>query len=183
MLALAILITAVSFCSVLASQLFGETSIYISTVSVLKRTTTNQTAFEHCVLAESNHDRSSECNIPNNKHPYGNMHLPNNRWFLTTLLLVAGDIHPNPGPSSLSDSSVDSSTSYINIINSGLSVMHLNIQSIKPKLEILEIEAQPYDVLVFTETWLSPDTPNETLLIPNFSPHSGATRLTQLAEG
>ncbi len=34
------------------------------------------------------------CNIPKNKHTDGNIHLPNSRWFLTTLLLVAGDM-PN----------------------------------------------------------------------------------------
>ncbi len=61
--------------------------------------------------------------------------------------------------------------------------MHLNIQSIKPKLEILEIEAKPYDVLVFTETWLSPDTPNETLLIPNFSPPFRCDRTNRIGGG
>ncbi|XP_053396163.1 uncharacterized protein LOC128556153 [Mercenaria mercenaria] len=46
--------------------------------------------------------------------------------------------------------------------------MHLNIQSLKPKIDILEIEAQPYDILIFTESWLSPATSNDDLLIPNF---------------
>ena len=48
--------------------------------------------------------------------------------------------------------------------------MHLNIQSFRPKLDILEVEAQPYDVLVFSETWLSPVVDSDSLLIPNFSP-------------
>ncbi len=86
------------------------------------------------------------------------------------LLLRSGDIHPHPGPSSLSDASLNNSTSsYINIINSGLSIMHLNIQSIKNKIDILEIEAQPYDILIFTETWLTPNTINTDLRIPNFN--------------
>ncbi len=29
--------------------------------------------------------------------------------------------------------------------------MHLNIQSLRPKLDLLEIESQYYDVIVFTE--------------------------------
>ncbi len=48
--------------------------------------------------------------------------------------------------------------------------MHLNIQSLKPKLDILEIEAQPFDILIFTETWLTPTTPDNDLLISNFNP-------------
>ncbi|XP_053402799.1 uncharacterized protein LOC128558047 [Mercenaria mercenaria] len=46
--------------------------------------------------------------------------------------------------------------------------MHLNIQSLKPKIDILEIEAQPYDILIFTKSWLSPAISNDDLLIPNF---------------
>ncbi len=86
-------------------------------------------------------------------------------------IAVSGDIHPNPGPSISLDSSLDTSasSSYAHIINSGLSIMHLNIQSIRNKLDILEIEAQPYDVLVFTESWLTHDISNDDLLIPNFN--------------
>ncbi len=47
--------------------------------------------------------------------------------------------------------------------------MHLHIQSIKNKIDILEIEAQPYDILIFTETWLTPNTINTDLRIPNFN--------------
>ncbi len=94
---------------------------------------------------------------------------------MSNLLLQSGDIHPNPGPNANSDtsSSTDSSSlsmSSYDLINSGLSVMHLNIQSLKPKLDILQIEAQPYDVLIFTETWLSPTTSDDDLYICNFNP-------------
>ncbi len=65
-------------------------------------------------------------------------------------LLTSGDIHPNPGPTSRSDSLSLSTDSYMDLINSGISVMHLNIQSLKPKLDILAIEAQLYDILIFT---------------------------------
>ncbi len=85
-------------------------------------------------------------------------------------LLTSGDIHPNPGPTSRSDSLSLSTDSYMDLINSGISVMHLNIQSLKPKLDILAIEAQLYDILIFTETWLSPSTSDDDLHIINFSP-------------
>ena len=46
--------------------------------------------------------------------------------------------------------------------------MHLNVQSILPKLDIIKCESIAYDILVFTESWLKPDTPNEKLIIDNF---------------
>ncbi len=47
--------------------------------------------------------------------------------------------------------------------------MHLNIQSLRPKLDLLEIESQNFDILVFTETWLSCDIDDDDLRIPNFT--------------
>ena len=44
--------------------------------------------------------------------------------------------------------------------------MNVNIQSLK--LDILTVETQPYDVLVFTETWLSSKVSEEDVEIPNF---------------
>ncbi len=61
--------------------------------------------------------------------------------------------------------------------------MHLNIQSIKHKLDILEVEAQPYDILIFTETWLKPDTLNAELCIPNFNPPYRCDRLVKIGGG
>ncbi len=123
---------------------------------------------------------SREMYMPREKQHYYSTCL-----FLIGLLLsLSGDVHQNPGPSSHSDSSIDtSSSSYIDILNSGLSIMHINIQSIKPKLDILEIEAQPYDVLIFTETWLSPAISCDDLLIPNFRPPYRCDRIGRLGGG
>ncbi len=97
------------------------------------------------------------------------------------LLLQAGDIHPNPGPSSVSDASLNESiSSYTKLINSGLSIMHLNIQSIKHKLDILEIEAQAYDILIFTETWITPDMADVDLFILTLTLLFGVIGLTEL---
>ncbi|MEW8546207.1 MAG: reverse transcriptase family protein, partial [Candidatus Thiodiazotropha sp.] len=50
-----------------------------------------------------------------------------------------------------------------------ISIIHLNIQSILPKMGMLEVEMQNYDVLIFTETWLSPRISNDEIMITNFN--------------
>ena len=37
-------------------------------------------------------------------------------------------------------------------------------------MDLLEVEVQNYDILVFTETWLSPLISNYDLLLENFDP-------------
>ena len=44
--------------------------------------------------------------------------------------------------------------------------MNLKIQSLKPKLDILTVDTQSFDVLVFTETWLSSNVSDEDVDIP-----------------
>ncbi|XP_053380636.1 uncharacterized protein LOC128548935 [Mercenaria mercenaria] len=83
--------------------------------------------------------------------------------WLVCLLVLAGDVHPNPGPSSThSVSSTCSSTSTISQslsdLMSGtgcLSVLHYNVQSLFNKVDVLEAEFSSFDVLSFSETWLS----------------------------
>ncbi|XP_053406441.1 uncharacterized protein LOC123527061 [Mercenaria mercenaria] len=75
------------------------------------------------------------------------------------------------------------STSFSNVINSGLSIMHLNVQSIIPKIDLLQTESQPYEILVFTETWLSHTTSNEHILIQNFDPPFRNDRVGRLGGG
>ena len=87
--------------------------------------------------------------------------------YLCYLLLLRSG--PSANSSSVSSDDI-STTSYSHILNSGLSVMYLNIQSLKPKLDILEVESHSYDVLVFTETWLSVNDSNDYILIPGFNP-------------
>lgn len=93
--------------------------------------------------------------------------------WLLSLLLVCGDIHPNPGPDSVSlssNQSMNSSQSSFSTLSNHLSIMHLNIQSLLPKIDIIRCEAQAYDVLVFSESWLKPEISNDSILIENFSP-------------
>ena len=84
---------------------------------------------------------------------------------------MSGDIEINPGP--LSDQSDSTSDSYNNLLSNGLSItLHLNIQILRPKIDIdlLSVQAEQYDILVFRETWLSSKVSNSDLIIPNFCP-------------
>ena len=92
-----------------------------------------------------------------------------------TLLISCGDIYPNPSPSSsnpsislnnsLSRSSKSSSLTEILTFDHHLSFIHYNIQSISSKLDILHSEILDFDILAFTETWLSPATPTDCLFV------------------
>lgn len=107
-------------------------------------------------------------------------------FFISQLLLaMSGDIEINPSP--LSDSfSLDNSPSacsYINLTNSGFSIIHLNIHSLKPKIHFLTVEAQPYFILVFTETWLSNTVSNDNIHIPNLGSPFRCDRTDRIGTG
>ena len=95
--------------------------------------------------------------------------------WLYVLLLQAGDVHQNPGPSSNSSSMQDKSTasSILNIdfssLDNHLSFVHYNVQSLAPKLDTLTAELMDFDILAFSETWLNESTLTEDLLIESFS--------------
>ena len=86
-----------------------------------------------------------------------------------SLLLCCGDKHPHPGPvsststlsiaSSMSNSSC-STADYLNLSHH-LSFVHYNVQSISSKLDIIYSELLDFDLLAFSETWLSTDIPTE----------------------
>ena len=50
-------------------------------------------------------------------------------------------------------------------ISDNLSFVHYNVQSIFPKLEILHAELIEFDILAFTETWLSPMQNTDDLIL------------------
>ena len=79
--------------------------------------------------------------------------------WLSVLLLSAGDIHPNSGPSSSTSSVTTSSISSISstFINSlsishHLSFVHYNVQSLASKLDVLHAGLFQFDNFAFTET-------------------------------
>ena len=80
--------------------------------------------------------------------------------WLIDLLIQSGDIHPNPGPDSvrsIADISCSSSEISLHTLINHLSIMHLNVQSIVQKMDLIKCEAQAYDILVCSENWLKPD--------------------------
>ena len=93
--------------------------------------------------------------------------------WLIFLLLLAGDIHPNPGPSSVSrvaSSSASMSNSLFSSLNvtHNLSFVHYNVQSILSKLDTLYAELYEFDILVFTETWLNPAVDPTDLFLDSY---------------
>lgn len=97
--------------------------------------------------------------------------------WLWVLLLISGDVHPNPGPASTSSSTSSTSSShdsslFINTINLSkyLSFIHYNVQSIANKIDILSAELTDFDILAFSETWLHPNIHTNDILIPEFKP-------------
>ena len=97
--------------------------------------------------------------------------------WLTILLQCSGNIHPNPGLSSIASSLLNSSTSHNHAYNSlrslnlshNLSFVHFNVQSILYKLDILEAELFECDILAFTMTWLNPSVQSDDLVFQLFS--------------
>ena len=93
--------------------------------------------------------------------------------WLFILILLSDDIKLNLGPYSV-DGSADtsdilSSTSFDSLTNH-LSILHLNTQSILPKIDLIRGEATSYDILIFSESWLNPTVNNNEIRIENFMP-------------
>lgn len=99
--------------------------------------------------------------------------------FWNMQLLLSGDIELNPGPSfiddSVSSSSYTSSSSFMldtfvhEEHSKYFSIVHLNVQSIKQKIPIIQCELSDYDILAFTESWLHDDTADSEVLQSGFS--------------
>ena len=95
--------------------------------------------------------------------------------WLSILLLRSGDIKPNPGPSSVSSTSnlSNSSNMSTDIFSSlnfshNLSFVQYNVQSILNKLDVLQAELFEFDILAFSETWLSQSVTSDDLLLQSY---------------
>ena len=71
--------------------------------------------------------------------------------WMTIIVTLSGDVELNPGPDSV-ESDTDSSynTSFEGLANH-LSILHFNVQSLLPKLDLIAAESEAYAVLVFSE--------------------------------
>ena len=63
-----------------------------------------------------------------------------------------------------------SSSTTTDLLSNHLSILHLNVQSILPKIDLVRSEADAYDIAVFSESWLKPSIPNEEVLVEKFLP-------------
>ena len=94
--------------------------------------------------------------------------------WLHIFLAKCGDIEPNPGP--LNSNTSQSSLSLLNSLNTsrsldfslGLSIIHYNVQSLRPKLDLLTAELLNFDILLFTETWLNDSVSSDEICINTF---------------
>ena len=107
--------------------------------------------------------------------------------WLSILLIRAGDVHKNPGPSSTSPpgssfSSVSSLSSesfnLSELVSSHLSFVHYNVQSFAPKMHQLYADLSSFDVLAFTETWLDNNTLTSDIGLSNYQIPFRKDRLT-----
>lgn len=80
---------------------------------------------------------------------------------LLLLILLSGDVSENPGPD------LDQSNQTNN-----LSILHLNIRSIRNKLEYVKDNFLDFDILCFTETHLNNNISNTDLCLEGFQPLS-----------
>ena len=92
-------------------------------------------------------------------------------YVLLILILLSGDIQENPGPdsvSSLADEESDLSPCSTDSLDHLFSIMHLNIQSIVPKLDLVETESLAYDIMVYSESWPKPTVSNDSACVRGF---------------
>ena len=106
--------------------------------------------------------------------------------WLYILLLCSGDAHPNPGPTSSAsnDSSSSLSSNMSDLLhemlnqNHHLSFVHYNVQSLLPKIDLLQAELQNFDIIALTETWLHACIDTEELMLQPFNPPEHKDRQT-----
>ena len=105
--------------------------------------------------------------------------------WIVLLLQQSGDIHPNPGPSSVSSDSSSTTASLLNSIDlsNHLSFVHYNVQSVLPKLDVLFAELRDLDILAFSETWLDDTVPNNDLHLQHYHPPERKDRIDRNGGG
>ena len=95
--------------------------------------------------------------------------------FVLQMLLILGGIETNSGPelpiddelgSSFNDSSEMSSI--YETFSTSVSFIHLNIQSLVPKLDLIYAEYDHFDIMSFTETRLKGDNSDDSIELLNF---------------
>ena len=89
-------------------------------------------------------------------------------------MMLAGDIETNPGPDptteeNLSDISSTSNFSQEYHDNKNLNILHLNAESIRNKIDVVESESIGYDIVCITESWLNDSIESDSIMLTGFS--------------
>jgi hypothetical protein len=82
------------------------------------------------------------------------------------ILLIISGIELNLGPidnGTFSDSSTSTVSHIHKYIKNNVSFLHPNVQSLKPKLDLISAEYGDFDILSFTETWLNHSTSDRAI--------------------
>lgn len=100
--------------------------------------------------------------------------------FVIQMLLIISGLETNPGPEDDSDISIGSLnsidvSSFCDKFSSSVSFLHLNIQSIIPKLDLIAAEYEDFDILSFSESWLNSNHTDESIKLLNFQTLLGVT--------
>lgn len=90
--------------------------------------------------------------------------------FIVILLLLSGNVHPNPGPDLNCLSTPDDFKA-----RSGLGIIHINVRSLLPKMDHMKIWAKSSDsyVLVLSETWLKKSITDKDIAIKGYNVFCG----------
>ena len=72
------------------------------------------------------------------------------------LILLSGDIQLNPGPTHRQTNS------------NKISIIHLNANRIKNKIDQIELQTKDIDIITVSETWLTPDINDDTITLKGF---------------
>ena len=96
--------------------------------------------------------------------------------FVLCILLHIGGVELNPGPthtiadgdrtiSSFNESSV---STICELFSNSISFLHLNIQSLVPKLDLIAAEYEEFDILSFSESWLNDNVSDDSIKLTNY---------------
>ena len=93
-------------------------------------------------------------------------------------VFIHGDIHPQPGPNSTSNSSPTSTNANITFprnTKSNIRIAHLNIRSLKSREHFIllkeSVVSNSFDIFTISETWLDSSVNNESIHIPGYTLH------------
>ena len=93
------------------------------------------------------------------------LNLTESSLLVLSFILLAGDIHPQPGPGNVSD------VPTLSFNARGLSVVHLNVRSLLGKMDQLRLLCQRngVDIMTLSETWLIKGIDDGEIELPGYS--------------